>query len=302
MVVTAPTLPAKQNAVRLAVLGGVVVFFIKLLGYKLTGSVGVLSDALESTVNVAAAAITAWAISVAAQPPDEDHPYGHDKAEYLSATIEGVLIGVAAVVIINSAIVRLAQPQTLQSPALGLVITAIASAINFALGHYLIRSGHQLHSPALVADGKHVLSDVTTSLGVLLGVAVAASTGLYWLDPLIALLVAVNILFVGVRIVRNSVRGLMDTAFDESELSRLRNALAPFHQRYSEIHDLRTRVSGARHFIDFHMVVAGDLSVQAAHNLCDQLEDAICTEFSDASVTIHVEPTGFERSAPDLRF
>jgi cation diffusion facilitator family transporter len=297
----------KSRAVMVAFFGGLVVFGVKLIGYALTGSVGVLSDALESVVNIAAAALAAWAVALAARPPDEDHPYGHDKAEYLSSVLEGVLIGMAAVLIVMAARERLLDPRVLPLSVAGLLVTAFSSLLNFWLARYLIGVGRAVRSIALEADGKHVMSDVITSIGVLVGVLVASLTRLTWLDPLIAMLVALNVLKTGYDLIRHSLRGLMDEALSSEELASIQVVLEAFKPRYLEVHDLRTRSSGARRFVDFHLIVPSDLSVQAAHDLCDQIENQILVRLPDSSVTIHVEPPEFsvgdlEPSRVSVRF
>jgi cation diffusion facilitator family transporter len=293
----------KRRAVRFAIIGGVLVFGIKLAGYALTGSVGILSDALESTVNIAAAIISAWVVGVAARPPDETHPYGHDKAEYLSSVLEGFLIGVAAVLIIGAARERIIEPQTIRQPVPGLLVTGLASAVNFWLGRYLVSTGKRAGSIALEADGRHVLADVITSVGVLAGVTLSAITGLTWLDPAIAILVALNVLWTAFGLMRRSVGGLMDAALELRDLEALMEVLEQFKQRYIEIHDLRTRSSGPRQFIDFHLILPGRTTVLDAHDLCDEIENAIQTALPNASVTIHVEPTAFRQgNKSDIRY
>ena len=289
----------KSRAVMVAFFGGLVVFAVKLLGYVLTGSVGVLSDALESVVNIAAAALAAWAVSLAARPPDEDHPYGHDKAEYLSSVLEGVLIGMAAVLIVVAARERLLDPRVLPLSVPGLLVTALSSALNFWLARYLIGVGRAARSIALEADGRHVMADVVTSIGVLLGVLVASLSGVTWLDPLIAILVALNVLRTGYDLIRQSLHGLMDAALSSEEQTSIQLVLESFKARYLEVHDLRTRASGARRFVDFHLIVSSELSVQAAHDLCDEIENAIHQRLPEASVTIHVEPPEFRLGDPE---
>ena len=287
----------KRQAVRIAILGGVAVLGVKLLGYFLTNSVGVLSDALESTINVAAAALAAWAISVSMQPPDDSHPYGHDKAEYLSSILEGILIGIAAMLIIVAARDRLMHPQEIHLTWPGLLVNVAASGINLALGRYLVAVGQQTHSMALEADGKHVLADVVTSVGVLGGVILAVMTKLTWLDPAIAILVALNVLRTGVELVQRSIRVLMDAAIPETDLQAIHAVLETYRSRYLEVHDLRTRASGARRFVDFHLILPSSTTVQTSHDLCDEIEQAIQAQIPNASVTIHVEPPAFRQTA-----
>lgn len=293
----------RTRAARYAIIGGIAVFAIKLVGYVLTGSVGILSDALESTVNIAAAALTAWAVSVASRPPDESHPYGHDKVEYLSSVLEGLLIGVAAVLIIATARERFIDLRPISAPIPGMIVTAFASLLNLALGRYLISTGRRVGSVALESDGQHVLADVITSVGVLIGVGLSVITGLWWIDPAIAVLVALNVIWTAIMLMRRSVGGLMDAALSSTELDAIQTILKSFENRYIEIHDLRTRASGPRRFVDFHLIVPGRTSVLDAHDLCDEIETAILTAIPSASVTIHVEPTAFKiGSKSDVRF
>jgi cation diffusion facilitator family transporter len=293
----------KSRAARYAIIGGIAVFGIKLVGYVLTGSVGILSDALESTVNVAAAAFTAWAVSVAARPPDDSHPYGHDKAEYLSSVLEGLLIGMAAVLIIATARERFLDLRPISAPVPGMIVTALASVLNLVLGRYLIATGRRVGSVALESDGQHVMADVITSVGVLIGVALSVITGLWWIDPAIAVLVALNVVWTAILLMRRSIGGLMDAALSSAELETIHTVLDSFKDRYIEIHDLRTRTSGPRRFVDFHLIVPGHTSVLDAHDLCDEIEAAILAAIPSASVTIHVEPTAFRiGSKSDVRF
>lgn len=293
----------KTQAVRIAVLGGLLVFVLKLVGYALSNSVGLLSDALESTVNVGAAALTVWTVSIAARPPDQDHPYGHDKAEYLSSTLEGLLVGAAGVLILTTAIGNLQTPKTLNFSVLTLVVTISASLLNFWLGHYLVRIGKRTASIALEADGRHVLSDVVTSIGVIAGVTLAALTKIWWIDPLIALLVACSVIVLAFNLMRRSVGGLMDTALSTTDQISIHAVLEQYKNQYLEVHDLRSRSSGARKFIDFHLIMPGESSVQAAHDLCDAIENSLLEKLPDSSITIHVEPQAFVKGeSPDLRF
>jgi cation diffusion facilitator family transporter len=292
----------KSRAALVAVLGGVLVLSLKLLGAALTGSVGVLSDALESIVNVAAAAFTAWAVAFASRPPDESHPYGHDKAEYLSSTLEALLIGVAGALTIQAALDRLQNPRALEFVPIGFAVTIIASVVNVFLGRYLIRVGQRSQSAALEADGRHVLSDVYTSVGVIAGAVLAVVTGAPWLDPLLALGVAGLLMFTAFRLLRNSVSALLDPALSADDLRSLGAALERQRAAFLEIHDLRTRQAGSRRFVDFHLILPAGLSVGEAHARCDALEDAILEVLPGCSVTIHVEPEAFKQGVPDVRF
>jgi cation diffusion facilitator family transporter len=292
----------KSRAAFIAVLGGVLVLTLKLIGAALTGSVGVLSDALESIVNVAAAAFTAWAVAFASRPPDESHPYGHDKAEYLSSTLEALLIGVAGALTVSAVISRLQNPRALEFAPVGFAVTLVASIVNVFLGRYLIGVGQRLHSAALEADGRHVLSDVYTSGGVIVGALLAAVTGVSWLDPLLALGVSALLIFTAFRLLSNSVSALLDPALSTDELHLLGGALERHRSQYLEVHDLRTRKAGSRRFVDFHLILSAALSVGEAHARCDALEDAILEVLPGCSVTIHVEPEAFKQGVPDVRF
>lgn len=236
----------KTRAAKVALLFGALVFALKLLGAWLTGSVGVLSDALESSVNIVAAIFTAWAVGIASRPPDQSHPYGHDKAESLSSLLEALLIGVAAALVMSAALGRLFDPKPLEFSPLGIGLTVIASLINFWLGRYLVGVGKKFDSPALEADGQHVLSDVITSVGVLVGVLLAAWTRLPWLDPALALAVAVLLFYTATRILRQHINSLMDAALEPSDIKVVEQVLEQERSNYLEIHDLRTRISGKR--------------------------------------------------------
>jgi cation diffusion facilitator family transporter len=292
----------KSRAAFIAVLGGVLVLTLKLIGAALTGSVGVLSDALESIVNVAAAAFTAWAVAFASRPPDESHPYGHDKAEYLSSTLEALLIGVAGALTVSAVISRLQNPRALEFAPEGFAVTLVASVVNVFLGRYLVRVGQRLQSAALEADGRHVLSDVYTSGGVIVGALLAVVTGVSWLDPLLALGVSGLLIFTAFRLLSNSVSALLDPALSPDELHLLGVALERHRSQYLEVHDLRTRKAGSRRFVDFHLILSASLSVGEAHARCDALEDAILEVLPGCSVTIHVEPEAFKQGVPDVRF
>jgi cation diffusion facilitator family transporter len=280
-----------ENAARLSLVVALLVLGLKAFAYLLTGSVALLSDALESLVNVAAALLALLAIRFAQRPPDETHPFGHSKAEYFSAVLEGVLVVLAAFLIAKESIPRLLHPRPLGDLGPGLLVSLLASLINGLLAWHLLRQGRRLRSPALTADGYHVLSDVLTSVGVLAGVSLAWATGLWVLDPLLALLVAGNILLMGFRLVRQSVGGLMDEGLSPAEVSRIRKTIAEaLGGRALEVHDLKTRKAGNRAFLEFHLVVPGSMTVEEAHRLCDELERALEESFPGLAVTIHVEP------------
>jgi cation diffusion facilitator family transporter len=284
------------QALSLSLLVAGVVFGLKWVAYLLTGSVALYSDALESVVNIVAAGVALFAVRVSKRPADRNHPYGHTKAEYLSAMLEGVLIVLAALAIVREAWPRLLAPEAVADLGLGLLVSLLASSLNALLGWFLVSRGRRARSPAVVADGKHVLADVLTSVGVLLGMGLAGLTGWWMLDPLLAIFVAVNILWMGWRLVRDSVGGLMDEGLPEVELSEVREALRyaleglAAEGRVLEVHDLRTRRAGPRTFVEFHLVVPGETTVEQAHQICDQLEGALQAQLEGVQTTIHVEP------------
>jgi len=269
---------------------GVVVLALKLAAWALTGSVALLSDALESIVNVAAAGLALWALWVAAHPADAEHPYGHHKAEYLSAVVEGALIIVAALVILHEAGWALFEPRRIEAAWSGLVLNGVATALNAIWAIFLIRAGRRWRSPAIGADGLHLLADVVTSVGVIGGIALAVALDLPILDPILAMLVSINILWMGQRLVRRSVAGLMDAAPDPETLERVRHAIAVSATGALEAHDVRTRHAGRASFVEFHLVVPGDWTVAEAHAVCDRIEAALKAELEGAVITIHVEP------------
>lgn len=265
---------------------------LKLVAWWVTGSVALLSDGLESFVNVVAAFIAFFVIRYAQKPADHDHPFGHHKAEYLSAVTEGVLIVVAAILIVKESVGFLAEPKMLEAPALGLAINFAAGVINFVWARLLIRVGRQYRSAALTADGQHIMSDVVTSVGVLAGLLLALATGYPIFDPVLAILVAINILYQGYKVISHSIGGLMDHAAEPEEEEAIKQAIATHAQGSLGVHDLKTRRAGAVTFVDFHMVVPAAMSVREAHDICDRLEDAIRAVHPGASIAIHVEPEG----------
>jgi cation diffusion facilitator family transporter len=269
---------------------GVIVLVLKAVAWWLTGSVALYSDAAESVVNIATAIAALIAIRYSALPPDANHPYGHQKAEYFSVVLEGVLVIIAAIVIAREAWVTFLNPRAIEQPALGLAINVVASLVNGAWCWVLLREGRRRRSPALVADGKHLLTDVITSVGVVVGVILTVATGKLILDPLLAAAVALNILWQGWRLVRVSIGGLMDEALPADTLTRIRTIIKANADGALEAHDLRTRAAGRMTFIEFHLVVPGTMPVSESHDICDRIERALRAEVSDATITIHVEP------------
>jgi cation diffusion facilitator family transporter len=269
---------------------GSVVLVLKYAAYYMTGSIALYSDALESVINVVTAVAAFMAVRLSAAPADANHPYGHHKVEYFSAVLEGVLIIVAALAILREAYFGFLSPKALDAPLEGLAVNALAGFINAGWSWVLIREGRRLRSPALTADGRHLLTDVVTSVGVLAGLLLVPLTGWHWLDPALAALVAFNIIWAGWDLMKESIGGLMDEALPDATLSRVREAIAVNAEGAIEAHDLRTRHAGRMTFIDFHLVVPGAMSVTDAHNICDRLEQALKREVEDALITIHVEP------------
>ncbi|KQO09448.1 cadmium transporter [Sphingomonas sp. Leaf242] len=277
-------LAAGSIAVSLVVLG------LKYLAYALTGSVALYSDAIESIINVVTAIAAFFAIRISLRPADADHPYGHSKAEYFSAVLEGVLILVASLAILREAYGAFLNPHALQAPALGLAVSAAATALNGAWSWLLITTGRKRRSPALIADGKHLLTDVVTSGGVIVGVLLVALTGWEILDPILAALVALNILWSGWSLIKESIGGLMDTALPTDELAAVQATINANMAGALEAHDLRSRHAGRMTFIDFHLVVDGAMTVDTSHAICDRIEAALKADHPDSIISIHVEP------------
>jgi cation diffusion facilitator family transporter len=264
---------------------------LKTLAWWLTGSVGLLSDALESLVNLAAALLALWMLRLAASPPDKDHPYGLSKAEYFAAGIEGALIVLAAAGILFTALPRLFDPQPLQAPLLGLGLSILASAINLGTSIVLVRVGREKRSIALEADGHHLMTDVWTSAGVIVGVALVYLSGWLWLDPLVALAVAVHIVWIGAGLMRRSVSGLLDAAIPQADRDAITKLFAEYSRRYGvSFHALRTRRAAARSFISFHFLVPDAWTVAQAHRLCEEIEERIRSLIDGASIDTHIEP------------
>lgn len=269
---------------------GLVVLGLKVVAWLMTGSVALLSDALESTVNVVTAIAALAAIRVAALPADANHPYGHHKAELFSAILEGVMIIVASLVIMKQAWEGIQTPHTLDAPLRGLLVNGLASVLNAVWAWVLIHQGRALRSPALVADGRHLFLDVVSSVVVTFGVLMAIETGWPWLDPAMAGLVALNILWSGWRVMQQSLSGLLDESLADEILTEVRRVIATEAVGAVEAHDLRTRAAGAAIFIEFHLVVPGNITVSEAHDMCDRVEAALKALVEGCIVTIHVEP------------
>ncbi len=274
----------------LSVAAAIVTLVLKFGAYFLTGSVGLLSDAIESFVNLAAALIAFTAITIASRPADSNHTYGHDKAEYFSSGAEGTLILLAAATIIYSAIHRLLNPAPLENLGVGVAIALVASAINFGVSRIMLRVAHQEDSIALEADAHHLMTDVWTSVGVVGGIILVGITGWQVLDPLLAIAVGINIIWMGVQLLRRSTAGLMDVTLPGEEVAVIQTAINHVAGADTPYHALRTRKSGSRRFIDFHLLLPGQTTVQESHDLVTKIESAIELDLPKTYVTIHVEP------------
>ncbi|EKF17427.1 cation diffusion facilitator family transporter [Nitratireductor pacificus] len=266
------------------------IFLLKLAAWWFTGSVALFSDAMESVVNVVASSVAWYALRLAHKPADDDHPFGHHKAEYFSAVLEGVLIVLAALLILREAWMAFFDPRQLEMPLLGLVITGVAALGNGLWARMLMSTGRRARSPAMVADGRHLWTDVVTSVGVVGGLVLALITGWLWLDPLMAAIVALNILWHGWHMVGHSLQGLMDVAVEAGDLAEIERVVEENRDGALEFHDLKTREAGRARFIEFHLVVPSEMTVEAAHRICDRIEHALEKTLPGAQVTIHVEP------------
>ena len=291
--------PLKRYA-WLSILTAVATILLKAVAWQFTGSVGLLSDALESVVNLAGAMMALAMISLAAQPPDEDHAYGHGKAEYFSAGFEGLLILIAAMAIGATAIMRLFDPRPLEQVGIGLAVSLAASLLNLVTALILRAAGRRYRSLTLEADAHHLLTDVWTSAGVIVGLAAVSLTGWLWLDPVIALLVAGNILHIAWKLLYSSAQGLMDRALPDADTLLLQAVFDQYRAQGIEFHALRTRESGARRFIDVHVLVPGHWSVQHAHELVEKIEADIRQALPQSTILTHLEPLEDPLSLADI--
>jgi cation diffusion facilitator family transporter len=284
----------------LSVATGVVVLALKTLAWQLTDSVGLLSDALESTVNIGAALVAVFALRAANRPADAEHHFGHGKAEYLSAMVEGFLILAASAAIIATAVNRLFTPQPLEQVGIGLAVSVLASVLNGLVAWLLIRVGREHRSVVLVADGKHLLTDVWTSAGVVVGVGAVALTGWERLDPIIALVVGANILWTGWGLLRDSVSGLLDERLSDEDIAKVVAVLAAHESPKVHFHALQSRAAGRQRFVSLHMLVPGSSSVREAHDLAQRIEDEIDVQLPETVVSIHIEPLEDPRAWDDV--
>jgi cation diffusion facilitator family transporter len=282
--------PSLTRFAWLSLAAAIVTVALKLLAYALTGSVGLLSDALESLVNVLAGGVAVAMLKLAERPPDEEHPYGHDKAEYFSSGLEGLLILAAALGIGWTAWRRLLAPVPLDRPLLGLLIVAVATIVNFVVARLLLRVGQRDHSITLEANARHLLTDVWTSSGVIAGVALAALTGWHRLDAVIAIAVALHIVLTGFTLMRRSALGMLDTAIGSAEQHRVGEVLRRYEEEGIAFHAVRTRQSGGRRFVSMHVLVPGEWTVSRGHELLEEIEAAVRAAVPAVTVFTHLEP------------
>jgi cation diffusion facilitator family transporter len=271
---------------------GLAVLSLKMAAWQVTGSAALFSDAAESVVNVAAALLALFALRLSAVPADANHPYGHHKVEFLSAVIEGVLIVLAALEILRHARLAYLHPTPIETPLYGMLLNGLATLLNLGWALVLLRTGRRVRSPALTGDGRHLMSDVVTSSGVLTGVGLVVITGVPWLDPLLAALTAFYILGAGTYLIRESVSGLMDAVPSADIVKRVRDLVAENAAGAIEAHDLRMRHAGPTIFLEFDLVVPGSMTVAESHDICDRVEAGLKAEMEGMLITIHVEPEG----------
>ena len=285
----------------LSIAAAVLTISLKAAAYFYTSSIGLLSDALESVINLIAAIIALMMIKIAASPPDDDHAFGHDKAEYFASGIEGTLIFLAAGGIVYTAIPRLFAPQPIEHIGIGLIVSLAATVVNLIVGLLLIKIGKQNHSIVLEADGRHLMTDVWTSVGVVLGIVIVSFTGWLILDAIIALIVALNIVWTGFQLIKRSALGLMDTAISPETTQEIISILDGYVEKQGiDYHALRTRQSGARHFISVHILVPDEWTVQKGHDLTEEIELEICRVVPESTVFTHLEPLEDPLSFEDL--
>jgi len=309
-VTTIPDIPAVTSRHRppedlsrfawLSIAAAIATILLKTLAWHITGSVGLLSDAAESLVNLVAAIIALVALKVSIRPPDMNHQFGHSKAEYFSAGAEGMMIFIAAAVIVYSAVERFLYPRPIADAGVGLLVSVLASVINGAVAWVLLRNGRKRRSMTLIADGKHLLTDVWASLGVLVGVGLVWLTGWQRLDPIVAFAVGINILVTGAKLVRQSGTALLDVSLPEEDNAAIRDFLAAHSNDHLTFHAVRTREAGYRQFLEFHMLVPGSWTVKQGHDVMEDLIDEILEEWPEMRVSGHLEPIEDPRSYEDI--
>ncbi len=288
-----------HQAIRLSVAAALGTMAIKVAAWGLTGSVGFLSDALESSVNLAGALFALWMLRWAHEPADDEHPFGHGKAEYFSAVFEAGLISLAALLIIGAAVERLLDPQPIERLGIGSLFAIAASLLNLVVARILMASGRAHRSVALEADARHLMTDVWTTAGIIVGVGLAWASGWHWLDPVVAIAVALNILREGWKLMRGSVDGFMDRALDPGEIARIEAVLASYEGRGIGFDNLRTRQAGAQRFAHVDLRVPGDWSVIRAHDAADEIERAVGLAVAGVLLETHVEPHGVRHAGDD---
>jgi cation diffusion facilitator family transporter len=279
-----------QRYALLSIGAAVATITLKTVAWKLTGSVGLLSDAVESVVNLLAAVVALWALRVAAAPPDAEHHFGHSKAEYLASAFEGIAILGASVAIAITAWERIADPRPIEAAWLGIGVSSVAAAINGGVAFVLFRAGRRLDSITLRSDAHHLMTDVWTSAGVLAGVALVQATGWHILDPIVALAVATNIVWMAARILLETAQGLLDATLPDEERRALEALLLRYRTPDVALHAVRARQAGPIRFVDMHVLVPGSWTVQHGHDLCEEIERAVTSAFPRASVLTHLEP------------
>ncbi|HCC85647.1 MAG TPA: cation-efflux pump [Porphyromonadaceae bacterium] len=285
----------------LSIAAAVVTILLKFYAYHVTGSVGFMSDALESFVNLFAAVFGLVMLHISQRPADEGHEYGHSKAEYFSSAMEGALILIAALSIIRSAIPRIIEPKPLENLNTGLLFSLLASLVNLVVGLILIKNGKEKRSLLLEADGRHLMTDVWTSVGVIAGIVIVKFTGWLMIDPVIAILVAINILYTGYKLISRSASGLMDATIPEEDLRKIRVYLDSLQEKQIEYHSLMTRTAGQRKFISLHLLVPGEWTVKQGHDWADDVEETIIGLFDEpVTVSTHIEPVGDPSSMKDI--
>lgn len=284
----------------LAIATAIATIALKTGAWVVTGSVGLLSDAAESVVNLVAAVVALITLKIAARPADKNHHFGHSKAEYFSAAIEGVMIFIAASVILISSVERFINPAPLENVGVGLLISGVASVLNGTVAVILMRAGTRHRSAVLSADGKHLMTDVWTSVGVVVGVALVWLTGWERLDPLVAFAVGVNIIITGWKLIAESVAGLMDVSWSKEENARLVEVLRSFISDQVDVHGVRTRESGHRRYVEMHVLVPGAWTVTKGHDLVEEIEQAVKAEFEECTITTHLEPREDPRAYDDF--
>ncbi|WP_291314612.1 cation diffusion facilitator family transporter [Corynebacterium sp. UBA2622] len=296
----APRSPAQEQTLLerfmwLSIAASIATIALKLAAALITGSVGFLSDAIESVINVVAAVVGLWALKISAKPADDNHPFGHAKAEYFSAQVEGAMIFVAAIAIIYTAVERILHPQPIEQAGLGLLLSTIASVLNLAVGLLLIRAGRRYRSATLDADGHHLITDVWTTVGVLVGIALVALTGWEILDPVIALAVGVNILFTGYKLLKSAILGLLNQALPREELDTIDGYLNAFAaEKGVAFTSVRAVAFGRDRLVNIVMQVPGDWSVERSHSYADLIEEGIARSLGGAETVVHIEPLGTE--------